>query len=263
MDDLLTVGAIAVLAFMLADVAHEVIGHGVGLVAAGGHSGILTTTRLISDQPSGNLGGRLFDLGGPLGNLVCAGLAWSGLRLGRTGPHLRLLCWLVMAFSLFWAFGYMISSGVLARGDWVALVRGLGPPWAWRSVLVIAGTACYRAAMKLVAAEMRGIADLSREGEAARLRRLALVSYVAGGAIACAGAIFDPRGPMEMLNSGATISFLAALGLLRAPAIFLGRPSPMAAQGRVVARSAGWIGVAAAASIIFVALLGRGVRVSW
>jgi hypothetical protein len=46
-DDLLTVGAIAGLAFILADIAHEVIGHGVGLLAAGGRSGILTTTRSL------------------------------------------------------------------------------------------------------------------------------------------------------------------------------------------------------------------------
>ncbi len=35
-DDLLTVAAIAIIAFMVADVAHEVIGHGIGFLLAGG-----------------------------------------------------------------------------------------------------------------------------------------------------------------------------------------------------------------------------------
>jgi hypothetical protein len=71
-DDAWTVAAIAVLAFIAADVAHEVIGHGAGLRAVGGRACVLTTTRLIVADPSGprslgDLGGRVFSIGGPLG----------------------------------------------------------------------------------------------------------------------------------------------------------------------------------------------------
>ncbi len=100
-DDPWTVGAIIVLAFVLADVAHEVIGHGIGFLVAGGKSCILTTTRLIADhQLLGDFRSRIFDLGGPLGNLAFAGLAWLAQRLlKRPAPGLRLLLWLLMALA--------------------------------------------------------------------------------------------------------------------------------------------------------------------
>jgi hypothetical protein len=46
-DDLISVAAIGILAFICTDIAYEVVGHGIGLLIAGGRSGILTTTRLI------------------------------------------------------------------------------------------------------------------------------------------------------------------------------------------------------------------------
>ena len=41
-DDLISVAAIGILAFISTDIAHEVVGHGIGLLIAGGRSGILT-----------------------------------------------------------------------------------------------------------------------------------------------------------------------------------------------------------------------------
>ena len=81
---------------------------------------------------------RIFDLGGPAGNLVFAGLGWVGLRLlPATRTRWRLFCWLLMAFSLFWAFGYLLFSGVVGRGDWLALLPAHF--WPGRILLAIAG----------------------------------------------------------------------------------------------------------------------------
>jgi hypothetical protein len=79
-DDVLTLIAIAILAFTLSDVAHESIGHGAAYIALGGRSFVMTTTRLIGtrvhvdasgrvfvDYVHGELYGRLFSVGGPLG----------------------------------------------------------------------------------------------------------------------------------------------------------------------------------------------------
>jgi hypothetical protein len=109
-DDPLTVGAIAVLAYVLADLEHEIVGHGIGFLLAGGRSCILTTTRLIEEQRLGDLDRRIFDLGGPLGNLAFAGIPWLAQHLlRRPAQNLRALPWLLMAFSLFWGFGYLIT----------------------------------------------------------------------------------------------------------------------------------------------------------
>ena len=141
---------------------HEVIGHGIGFLLAGGKSCILTTTRLIEEQRLGDLDRRIFDLGGALGNLAFAGIPWLAQRLlRRLAQHLRVLLWLLIAFSLFWGFGYLISCGVLARGDWFALVRGAKPAWLWRIVSVAIGIALYRRSMILVASELHWIVPTS------------------------------------------------------------------------------------------------------
>jgi hypothetical protein len=46
-DDAPTLAALAILAFIVADVAHEVIGHGAAYLALGGRSFVMTTTRWI------------------------------------------------------------------------------------------------------------------------------------------------------------------------------------------------------------------------
>ncbi len=123
-DDLWAVVAIATLAYISAAIAHEVFGHGVAFYLAGGRQGIFTTTRLITDQQIGRFGGRVFDLGGPIGNLLVALVAWTLLRvLGKAGPALRLFL--------------ILSTGLICSGP-----RGIcffpecwdaGIGWRWRS----------------------------------------------------------------------------------------------------------------------------------
>jgi hypothetical protein len=281
-DDVLTVIAIAVLAFMVADVAHEVIGHGVAYAALGGRSCVLTTTRLIrmgrlgaeaagslgaeTTGVLGDLGGRVFSIGGPLGNLAFAGLAWWGQRRRRAlGVRTRGFLWLVMAFNLFWATGYLIWSGVTQAGDWAELVRGLAPAWLWRPGLVVLGAALYGLAMRLVAAEMHRFVDVREEGWRRRAWRLVRVSYLAAGVVACAGAWFDPRGAEQVLASAVPETFVGMLGLLAAPGRWPRasdglQDDPAAAPGSVT-RSLGWILAAVAAAAIFIGVLGPGVRI--
>jgi hypothetical protein len=218
-----------------------------GFVLAGGRSGIFTTTRLIGDEPS------IFDLSGPFGNLLFAALPWLLQRLlHRPAIHLRLLLWLVMAFSLFWAFGYLAFSGVAARGDWFVLIDKLPYLWVWRILFVAAGLALYRASIQLAASELRWTGH-PRSG----VGRLVLTSYLAAGGIACAGCVFDPRGAWEILNSGVLSSFAAMVGLLQVPRRFT------AFGETVVNRSVGWMVSAAVVAVFYVALLGPGIRFSF
>jgi len=263
-DDRVTIAAIAILAFVFADVAHEVVGHGVGFLIAGGRSCILTTTRLIETQRLGDRGGDIFDLGGPFGNLVFAGVPWLAQHLLRhSAPRLRLLLCLLMAFSLFWGFAYLIFCGVFARGDWFALIRGMPYLWLWRILFVAAGIVLYRGSVRLVASELRWIVSASDANRRFRVRRLVFTSYVAGGLIACAGAALDPRGAMEILRSGALSSFAAAVGLLEVPHLFLVSGEGHATAHDFVYRNLGWILAAAAVSIFYIAVLGPGIKATF
>jgi hypothetical protein len=263
-DDRWTVAAIAMLAFMLTDVGHEVLGHGIGYVLGGGHSWLSTTTRIVGDTRLPDPGWRILDLGGPAGNLLFAALGWLGQRLIRgSAPRIRLLCLLVLAFSLYWAFGYMIYCGVLGHGDWFALIDGAKLEWLWRVALCVVGIALYRATTFLVAAEFHWLVSANEHSSTSRVRHLATVSYLAGGVIACLGAMLDPHGPMEMLNSGAASSFLATLGLLRTPRFFPRAPDRPVNSSAPINRSVAWIVVSLAIAILYIVVLGRGLRITF
>jgi hypothetical protein len=93
----------------------------------------------------------------------------------------------------------------------------------------------------------------------ARVRRIVVYSYLFGGIIASAGAILDPRGPMEILRSGALSSFAAAIGLLRVPSLYRSSPPAQPASSAVLSRSLAWILAAILGSLSYILLLGRGI----
>jgi hypothetical protein len=128
--------------------------------------------------------------------------------------------------------------------------------------LAVVGIALYRASERLVASELHWIVPARGTEWPLRVRRLELTSYLAGGLVACAGAAFDPSGPVEMLRSGALASFIAALGLLWTPRLFGGRPEKDVATESVIGRSVGWMLAATGAAVFFIAILGPGVNVT-
>jgi hypothetical protein len=237
---MITIAAIATIAFILADIGHEVVGHWIGFALAGGHGGVFTTTRLIETQRLGDAGGVLFDLGGPFGNLLFAAMSWMLYRRAR-GAHFRLLFGLTMAFSLFWAFAYLIFSGAKAGGDWWAAVQFLPYPWLWRIVFIASGIWLYRESLRAVGTLM----PCSRE--------TAVVCYIAGGVIATLGAALDPRGITVGLHDGALVGFGSTVGLL-----FLPRSAEQS-----IRRSIPWIAAAAASAAFFIGALGPGIRFSF
>jgi hypothetical protein len=220
-DDVSTVAAIAILAFISADIAHEVLGHGIGLLIAGGRSGILTTTRLISESQLPNSNWRIFDLAGPAGNLTWAGACFLVQRLlRRAAPRLRLFLWTCMAFSLLWEFGYLLKCAVTGYGDDMAIIWGLRPAWVWRALIFSIGLLLYRAALSVISSELHFILSLKESQWRPRMVRILLTLCSAGGLIACAGAIFDPRGQIEIVKSAALSSFASWVGLFAVPFFF-------------------------------------------
>jgi hypothetical protein len=263
-DDVPTVAAIAILAFVFADIGHEVIGHGIGLLLTGHRSGMLTTTRLIEWSSLTQAQWRVFDLGGPVGNLVFAAAAIWSLRFIRSARvHLRSFLWLMAAFSLFWAFGYLIFCGATGNGDWTALVRGFMPAAIWRPALVLLGLIFYRTSMRFVADELYRIVGGGPQHWRTRAWRLVRSAYLFGGFIACSGAILDPRGRIEIINSAALTSFGGSLGLLLAPRVAANSGPRSSVAPAVLVRQPAWIVGALGASVLYVLVLGPGLRFSF
>lgn len=250
--DALTVVALGVLAYICSDLAHEVFGHGVGLFLAGGRNGVLTTTRLIFNTQLPDPGWRLFDIGGPAGNLAWAGICALLLRLLRPqAANLRLLLWTSMCISLFWEAGYLILSGVKGHGDWMALVDGLPAEWLGRSLLVIVGYVLFRLTGRLGMHFLRMISPVDG------VMRLLVLLAAGGTVIAISGAFFDPRGKMEMLNSGALSMVSAWVGFLLISRRFAGPVNGAPA----LKRNFVLIVLALTAAIVYIALLGPGIPV--
>jgi multisubunit Na+/H+ antiporter MnhG subunit len=72
--------------------------------------------------------------------------------------------------------------------------------------------------------------------------------------------MLDPHGPIEILNSGAASSFFAALGLLRAPRFFPRAPEHTVNSAARITRSVPWIAVTTVIAILYIVVLGRGIR---
>jgi hypothetical protein len=262
-DNLATVAALGVLAFIATDVAHEVVGHGVGLLLAGGRTFTLTTTRLIFATQLPESFWRIFDLGGPIGNLCWAALCLGLQRLISGGaPRRRLFLWAGAMFSLFWEFGYLMKCGVSGHGDAMALIEGLNPAWLWRVLLFLAGLVLYRIAIRFLAADLHFVIRASEAEWRSRLRRLLWTLYLAGGVTACIGAILDPRGASEMLRSGATSSFLACMGLALLSSSFALFPDTSVAPIQPFPKSPALVACAVIALLLFVFVLGPGIHVS-
>jgi len=201
-------------------------------------------------------------MGGPAGNMTWAGLCFLAQRLIHgAAPRLRLFLWATMSFSLFWEFGYVIKCGVTGHGDWMALIEGLTPARVWQALMLIVGLVLYRAAISLTSSELHFVVSTKTPQWRSHTIFLLLALCGAGGMIACAGASFDPRGRIEVLNSGALSSFASWVGLLFVPSRFPLYPEKDAVAGPLP-RSISLILLAAAAAVFFVVILGPGIRLS-
>jgi hypothetical protein len=248
-----------VLAFALANVSHEALGHGLATLAVGDRAVLLTTCFFTS---SGNPS-RWIPAGGGLMNLAVGFAALASLRfLPRLGRLFRYFLVLVAAFNLFFAFGYPAYSGLAGFGDWAAVTAGLQPPWLWRVLLVVIAVAGYYSTMILLARPLAPFAATS-EGSSvnkARFGRITLIPYIAAIVLACLAGLLNPGGWQTMLSAGFPAA-AAAFGLTQMDHLIdpsLGKSSLEASLP--LQRSYPWIVAGVVVLVFFVAVLGPGIR---
>ena len=252
-DDILTICAISVLAFIIADTLHEAVGHALLALLTGTQTGLLTTVAWSSAYDS-----RLVAAGGTLVNLAAGLSFWIGLRSARNASvHPRLFMLLSCAFNFFTGTGYFFFSGVTDFGDWAVVIAGLTPHWLWRTLLIVVGMATYYAVALMVGRST--VVDLGiPSNDRPRLRRVLLLPYFSAIVISVAGGLFNPIGIQLMWQSALPATAGANSGLLWLQHYIPGnvvseRTSPP------IKRSVAWIGVAAVLAAIFVFVLGRGI----
>jgi hypothetical protein len=164
---------------------------------------------------------------------------------------------LVAAFNLFFAFGYPAYSGFARFGDWAAVIDGLEPRWMWRALLVVVAVGGYYGSMRLLAPKVAPLAGIagSSAGELsakARLRRMTLIPYVASLVLAALAGSLNPKGLSTLLTAGVPAA-AAAFGLTQMDLEEVSAP---------MERSLPWIVAAVVVLVVFVAVLGPGLRFS-
>lgn len=257
-DDRTTLAALGALAFVVADVSHEAVGHGLATLAVGGKAVLLCTCYFDS---SGAYSKWIPAAGGVM-NLAIGLGSLAALRLSsRLSPLSRYFLMLVAAFNLFFGFGYPAYSGIAQFGDWAAVVSGLQPPWLWRVLLVVVGVAGYYGTMQLIGKAIAPFAgSTGAPPDLARLQRITLIPYLAAIFVASLAGSLNPRGWLTLLTAGIPAA-AAAFGLTQMDH-FVGASQSQALHEIIppIERSLGWIMAAVVVLIFFVGVLGPGIR---
>jgi hypothetical protein len=256
-DDSLTLVALGVLAFTVADVSHEALGHGLATLAVGATPVVLTTSYFGSS----GIDSKWIPAAGGIANVV-VGLfsAFLCVQLKNTTPRLRYFFLLSVAFNLLFAAGYPAYSGIATFGDWAGVIAGLSPSWLWRSLLVLVTIVTYYLSLRLLAVLIQPFCGSNSTEAQKRLRRITLIPYIAAMILACLGGVFNPMGWLTMF-SAALPAAAAAFGLTQLdnfPAS--SKPDSSLPAAGAITCSPAWIAAAILVAIFFIAVLGPGIK---
>lgn len=257
-SDPLTIVSIAIIAYMVSTMLHEAVGHGGACLLTGGKPIDVSTVSMECSADN-----RLVLAGGTIVNAL-AGALFFALGRGTSGNSSRLkyLFWMLMTVNLFSAAGYFAFSGIGGFGDWAMFIRGLGQEWLWRIGMTIFGFAAYMLVARLSLLELRRLIGSDKDRRFERAVRLTKLPYFAGGILACIAGALNPAGLILVALSAAASTFGGASGLLwmvnwlrndRIPLGIYPVPTP-------IGRSWPWIGAAWALAIVYIFVLGPGVR---
>ena len=257
--DPFTVGAIAILAYMLGNVLHEGLGHGGACVLAGAKPLVISSVHFECSEES-----RLVMAGGTLMNFLAGGVFFVlGRLMGARYARVKCFFWISMTVNLYTATGYFLFSGVGGIGDWGDFIQGLGPQWVWRMSLTIFGAASYLLAARISLLELRPLIGSDKEQRYRRAVRLSAIPYFSGGILMCVAGSLNPKGAILILISAAASTFGGTSALMWTPQMLGGGtliPYGPAAEPMAIHRSWPLIVAACAIAIAFIGVLGPSVR---
>lgn len=262
--DWLTVIAVAVVVHAVAvSVVHEGLGHGGACLLAGCRPQLLTTMQFQGDERTVSSAGiKFIAAGGTLANLAAATITVGLLRWRRERANATaFFLWLFATVNLLAATGYLLYSGVSNIGDWADVVHGLTPFWIWHGSLFLFGAGMYWLATRWAMGQLGRRLGTSGAARVAEANRYTLTAYAIGGLLSLAAGLFEPGGALIVLISGVAGSLGGASGLAWGPQLLrdprVGEPREPALR---VTRDWRWIVAGAVAAVVFVFVLGHGVR---
>lgn len=257
-----TIGAIAILAYCLANILHEGLGHGGACLLMGVHAKVLNAIFLEWDSSSvPAFARRIVAAGGGVINLLTGMIALAIVRWARPrADTLQYFLWLFATVSLLMAFGYLLFSGVSGIGDWIMVFGGLAPKAVVRIGLTLVGAILYfMVTPRLVVPPFRAFLNSSHAQEP-QIRRLLRFPYVVGGITFLAAGSLNPHGLNLLMISAASAGFGGTSFLVWCKIPQREGLSTQSAETALMLRAhAGWIAAGAVMLIVFIGILGPGI----
>jgi hypothetical protein len=257
-SDLLTVIAIAIVAYAGANITHEIIGHCGTMALLGGKCSYISTT-YIRTSPELPLEWkfRIDAFAGSAANWLVALIHLRLLRAWRSAsPPLRFFLWLSTSVNLFLPATYLLVSPVIRFGDWYSMTIGLSHQFLWRSGMIVAGAAVCWLSFRLCGSELSKLIGVEAKHARSTVWSLVIPVYLAGGIISIAAALLGPL-PLKwaLFISGGV--FGVTFWLLVLPLRIRGLTIPTQDSFRIP-RSVGWLVVGTVVALGFVFVLGPG-----
>jgi hypothetical protein len=258
--DALTIAGIGIIAYILANVLHEGLGHAGACVLAGNKPLAVSTVYMECSADT-----RLVMASGTLMNVAAGALFFALERMtGRTSPRFKYFAWLSMTVNLLTAAGYFAFSGIGGFGDWAMFIQGLRPQWAWRAGMTVFGAVAYMLVVWLSLLELRPLIGSDKKQRFVRAVPLSKIPYFTGGILACGAGLLNPQGLILVALSAAASTFGGTSGLLWMINWLRGSRIPFGSEAEPmpIRRSWPWIATAGILALAFVVVLGPGLRLA-
>ena len=252
--DIWTVGGIALVVFAIANVMHEGVGHGGACILGGGHPLVLSSVHFDC-----SIENRWIAAGGTIANFILAPVCWLALRFTRK-TTVRYALWLSMTINLLQGGGYFLFSGIGNIGDWAYVIKGLEPRVLFRVGLALLGAGTYIAFVWFALAQIKPFTGMAQPERWQRAKKLTLFPYLLGGALYTISGMLNPVGMALVAISAAAASFGGTSGLAWMWQVPRGKSADDSILPEPIERSRGWIIAGAIAAIVYIGVLGPGIR---
>jgi len=259
-NDLFTIGAIAVIAYLLSVMIHEALGHGVAALLVGGHIQHITSLDVAyTGTTAGTWADRFVAAAGCLAQLIAAGILYTFYRRSQTlAPDRRYFLWLFTHINLLIPGGYLMALSFVSFGDWNEFVQGLPAPIIWRSALTLLGIGISFAALRSGSRGLQSFIGIVPHDRERRANTLTIAPYLFGGAINTLAGIFNPDSPALIITSAAAASFGGTIFLFWTGFVAGMTKAQPGASTIAVTRSVPWLSAGVVAVLIYFFVLGPG-----
>jgi len=257
-----TIGSISVVAYCLANILHEGLGHGGACFLMGGTPQQFNAIFFVCDSNSiSSSGQRVIAAGGGVVNFITGIMALIILHFFKLRENsISFFFWLFSAVSILMSFGYILFSGISGAGDWIKVFHGLASNYTVRLSLILLGAFLYFViSPKLLFPKFKSYLNSSYSLNS-QLVSLVRLPYIIGGTTFLIAGLLNPYGFKLVISSAIGASF-GGTSLLA-----WYRISPNHSSTHIPATpfylefSKIWLAVGLITLIVFVGVLGPGIE---